>query len=410
MTDVRVTVVGAGLAGLTAARALEAAGHTVLVVEARDRVGGRVWSQQLDNGVWFERGAEFIEDGQTAVHRLAGELGIRLSPTGMSYSDREPRDLVGTVARGDVLAGVEALRTSAPTGTVAEALERIALPGRVRRAIAARLRVSFAQDPARLGVEVLRHDAASFSGREAYRCEGGNQQLALRAAAELNGRILLGHVVESIAWSQHGVLVRWHGGQAASAACVVTTPATVWRRLGFEPDLPAWKAGLLDRIEYSHAAKIAAPLESRPDPSAVLSVDHAFWTWTATRGEQPAEPAVHAFAGSSEALRGLAVVDGPGRWLTALQDLRPELAIDHHSAVLSTWDDDPWALGAYSTGSLGGSADIAALRAPVGPIHFAGEHTAGDWFALMEGAIRSGQRAAEEIRSGPGQGGARSIP
>ncbi|MGP3987030.1 flavin monoamine oxidase family protein [Streptomyces sp. 3N207] len=396
----RVTVVGAGLAGLAAARALEAAGHTVLVLEARDRVGGRVWSQQLDGGVWFERGAEFIEDGQTAVQQLAGALGIRLLPTGMSYSDREPRDSVGTVARSDVLAGVEALRTAAKTGTVAEALERIALPGRVRRAIAARLRVSFAQAPARLGVEVLRHDAASFSGREAYRCEGGNQQLALRAAAELNGQILLRHAVESIAWSSNGVSVRWRGGEAASDACVVTTPATVWRRIDFEPDLPAWKADLLDRIEYSHAAKLAAPLDSRPAPSAVLSVDHAFWTWTATRGGHLAESAVHAFAGSSEALRGLEVADGPSRWLTMLRTLRPELAVDHHSAVLSTWDDDPWALGAYSTGSLGDSADVAAMRAPVGPIHFAGEHTAGDWFALMEGAIRSGQRAAEDIRSG----------
>ncbi|MBO8196091.1 FAD-dependent oxidoreductase [Streptomyces oryzae] len=393
----RVTVVGAGLAGLAAARALESSGHTVLVIEARDRVGGRVWSQQLDGGVWFERGAEFIEDGQTAVHRLADELGIRLLPTGMSYSDREPRDSAGTVARSDVLAGVEVLRNSARTGTVAEALERAALPGRVRRAIAARLRVSFAQDPARLAVDVLRHHAASFSGREAYRCEGGNQQLALRTAAELTGQILLRRPVESIAWTRDDVRVRWHGGEAASDACVVAVPAAVWRRIDFEPDLPSWKADVLDRIEYSHTAKIAEPLGSRPDPSAVLSVDHAYWTWTATRGGPSAEPAVHAFVGSSEAVRALEVVDGPDLWLTALQDLRPELTVDRRRAVLSTWDDDQWALGAYSTGLSG--EGVAAAQAPVGPVHFAGEHTAGDWFALMQGAIRSGRRAADDMRS-----------
>lgn len=395
----RVTVVGVGLAGLSAARALEAEGHTVLVVEARDRVGGRTWSQQLDNGVWFERGAEFIEEDQTFVHRLAGELDVPLAPTGMSYSDREPRDAAGTVARAEVLAGVAAVREVAAGGgeTVAQALARTDLTERVRRAIATRLRVSFAQDPGRLDAEVLWHDAASFSDREAFRCVGGNQRLALRVAAELDGSLLLRRAVESISWSDREVRVRWPGGEAVSDACVLTVPASVWRRIAFEPELPGWKADLLDRIVYSDAAKLAAPLSGHPEPSAVLSVEHAYWTWTAMRGSGDAEPAVHAFAGSSRALRGLDVDAGPGRWLGVLGELRPDLPVTGEHAVVSTWHDDPWVRGAYSTGLLGDPTGTEAAREPVGPIHFAGEHTAGEWFALMEGAIRSGYRAAGEV-------------
>ena len=396
----RVTVVGAGLAGLCAARTLEAAGHAVVVVEARDRVGGRVWSAQLADGVGIERGAEFIEDGQAAVRGLADELGVRLLRTGMSYSNRQPRDAAGAISRSDVLAGVDALSHVSPHGTVAQALQQADIPDRVRRAIAARLRVSFAQDLTRLSARVLQHDAASFADREAYRCEGGNQQLALRAAAEMRGPILLSRPVETITWSHEGVLVRWRDGEASSDACVITVPATVWRRISFEPALPPWKATVLDSIEYSHAAKLSAPLRLPTEPSAVLSVEDAYWTWTATRGAPGAESAVHAFAGSSQALRDLEVTDGPWRWLDSLVRLRPDLAVDADGAVLSTWDDDPWALAAYSTGLLDHPTAASTARAAVGRLHFAGEHTAGEWFALMEGAIRSGRRAAEEILGG----------
>jgi monoamine oxidase len=87
----RVVVLGAGLAGLTAARELDAAGHEVVVLEARDRVGGRVWSRELDNGAVVEMGAEFILPGNTAVRELADELGLGLWEKGMYYGQREPR-------------------------------------------------------------------------------------------------------------------------------------------------------------------------------------------------------------------------------------------------------------------------------------------------------------------------------
>jgi monoamine oxidase len=96
---------------------------------------------------------------------------------------------------------------------------------------------------------------------------------------------------------------------------------------------------------------------------------------------------LNCFAGSPGALDGLAVADGPERWLESVADLRPDLEL-RDGAVLTTWPD-----GAYSAAGL----DEHALAAPAGRLHFAGEHTAGPWAGLMEGALRSGIRAAREI-------------
>src|SRR5262245_58209744 len=87
----RAVVLGAGLAGLSAARELDAAGHEVVVLEARDRVGGRVWSQELENGAVVEMGAEFILPGNTAIRELAAEVGLGMWEKGMYYGEREPR-------------------------------------------------------------------------------------------------------------------------------------------------------------------------------------------------------------------------------------------------------------------------------------------------------------------------------
>jgi monoamine oxidase len=106
---------------------------------------------------------------------------------------------------------------------------------------------------------------------------------------------------------------------------------------------------------------------------------------------------VSAFAGSRPALDALEVDAGPGRWLDSLERLREDLALDGDGAVLSTWADDPWVRAAYSTSP---PPEVAAATARPAPrLAFAGEHTAGEYHALMEGAIRSGRRAARLLRS-----------
>ncbi|HKP20713.1 MAG TPA: FAD-dependent oxidoreductase, partial [Thermoleophilaceae bacterium] len=127
-------------------------------------------------------------------------------------------------------------------------------------------------------------------------------------------------------------------------------------------------------------------------------VPERYWTWTATGDGGEPQPVVSAFAGSAPALEALDVESGPSRWLDSLERLRSDLDLETSGAVLSTWDDDPWVGAAYSTTP---PPEVeAAVAHPTGPLAFAGEHTAGEHHALMEGAVRSGRRAARSLLSG----------
>jgi monoamine oxidase len=404
----RVCVVGAGFAGLAAAADLAGGGLEPLVLEARDRVGGRVHSRRLGNGAVVELGAEFVEDDHQTLASTARDLGLAMAPTGMAYGDRDPRGGLGTdrttvlaeVARlGDLLTGrpgPDLLGRS-----VAEVLAGLPLDPGAREAIAARLQVSAAQPVAELSAAALGHAGSSFSTRESLRVAGGNQRLALALAARLPGAVHLGVSVRAVAWSEAGVRVATDGTELAADACLLAVPASVIGRIRFDPPLPAWKAEALARVAYGHAAKLFVPLRRVPPPSAVLSVPDHYWTWTATGADGTVQPVVSAFAGSAPALAALEVATGPAPWRRKLAALRPDLDLDD-GELLSIWDDDPWVQAAYSTRTPAfRPADPDLLARPVGPLHFAGEHTAGPWSGLMEGALRSGRRAAAELLRAP---------
>jgi monoamine oxidase len=398
-------VVGAGFAGLAAAAALAEGGLEPLVLEARDRVGGRVHSRRLANGAVVELGAEFVEDDHRTLIDLAGRLGLAMAPAGMAYGDREPRGGLGT-DRAAVLAAIERVRAllaerpPGPGRSVAEVLAELPIDPGAAEAIAARLQVSAGQPVGELAAAALGHAGSSFSTRETLRVAGGNQRIAMRLAERLPGAVHLGVPVRAVAWSAAGVRVAVEGGELAAEACLLAVPASVMGRIRFDPPLPGWKAEALERVVYGHAAKLFVPLRRVPPPSAVLSVPDHYWTWTARGADGAVQPVVGAFAGSAPALAALEVTGGPATWRRRLADLRPDLDLDR-GALLSTWDDDPWVQAAYSTRAPAFRPDDPGLLArPVGPLHFAGEHTAGPWSGLMEGALRSGRRAAAELLSG----------
>jgi monoamine oxidase len=400
----RVCVVGAGFAGLAAAAALADGGLEPVVLEARNRVGGRVHSGRLANGAVVELGAEFVEHDQTTLVATAARLGLAMAPTGMAYGDREPRGGLGTdrgrvlaeVARlGDLLAGQPG--PDLLGRSVAEVLAELPLDPGAGEAIAARLQVSAAQPATELSAAVLGHAGSSFSTRESLRVAGGNQGIALGLAARLPGAVHLATPVRAVAWSQDGVRVATDGGELAADACLLAVPASVVGRIRFDPPLPAWKTEALGRVVYGHAAKLFVPLGTVPPPSAVLSVPDHYWTWTACGADGAVQPVVSAFAGSAPALAALEATTGPATWRRRLAALRPDLDLAE-GELLSTWDDDPWIGAAYSTRTPAFHPDDPDLLGrPVGPLHFAGEHTAGPWSGLMEGALRSGQRAAGEL-------------
>jgi monoamine oxidase len=393
----RVVVVGAGLAGLVAAHELVAGGAEVVVLEARPRVGGRVWSQELPNGAVVEMGAEFILPGNTAILELAERFGLGLWDKGIRYGRRDPRGGIGTTHEELAVAmrTVEAeLASGAGTDAGAEAfLESIDIPDGAREAILARVEISCANTADRVAATGLA-GVAHIDDEPSPSIAGGNQRLPLALADALGDAVHLGDAVEAIHWGDR-VRVVSTAGEIDADVCVVAVPASVLDRISFEPALPVALGAALGLVEYGHAAKLFVPLRTAAPPTAVMNVPERYWAWTATGDDEEPQPVVSAFAGSEPALDALEVESGPSRWLDSLATLRGDLDLDIGGAVLSTWDDDPWVGAAYSTSP---PPDVAqAVEHPTGPLAFAGEHTAGEFYALMEGAIRSGRRAARSL-------------
>jgi hypothetical protein len=356
----------------------------VKVLEARDRVGGRVHSQRLDNGAVVELGAEFVLPGYDVLRATAARLGLELVEKGTLYGDREPRD-GPPVTREELLQADAALRAPG-SGSIADALERLVPSEGARAAIAARLAVSSAYELEDQDAAGLAEGAVRFGDFPSHSIAGGNDRIALELAEHVS--VITSSPVSRIAWSDAGVVV---DGVAADA-CVIATPAPHGLELEWDPPLPGWKREALAAVRYGQAAKLFLPLAAPAPPSQTLSVPLRFWTWT-----QHGAPVASSFAGSPSALALLGLDRGPDRWADAVRRLRPDLEYADAPPLLSTWHDDPWARGAYSARALSSPLDDEALARPVGPVAFAGEHTAGDLHGLMEGALRSGRRAAGEV-------------
>ena len=394
----RAVVVGAGLAGLVAADELARGGAEVAVLEARSRVGGRVWSQRLPNGAVVEMGAEYILPGNTAIRELAERFGLGLWDKGMRYGRRDPRGGIGTtheelaeaMATAErELAGREATQESAEAF-----LDSIDIPAGAREAILARVEISCANTADRVAAADL-GGVAHIDDEPSPSIAGGNQRLPLALADELGDAIQLDSPVHALEWREDGVRVSTSTGELEAEVAVIAVPAGVLDRIVFYPELPGEVARALGGVRYGQAAKLFVPLTAPAPAGAVMNVPERYWTWIATGDGDEPQPVVSAFAGSKPALAALDVESGPARWLDSLERIRGDLALDPAGAVLSTWADDPWVRAAYSTSPPPEVA--AATEWPTGPLAFAGEHTAADHYALMEGAIRSGRRAARSL-------------
>jgi monoamine oxidase len=395
---VRAVVVGAGLAGLVAADELARDGAEVVVLEARSRVGGRVWSQMLDNGAVVEMGAEFILPGNTAIRALVDRFDLGLWEKGMRYGRRDPMGGIGTTHEELGLAVAEVERVladgaSSPRVSASEFLDGLEIPAGAREAILARVEISSANSAERVAAAELA-GVAHIDDEAAPSIAGGNQRLPLALADSLDSAPRLDSPVTAVEWGER-VRVLTPGGDLDADACVIAVPASVLGRIAFDPPLPSRLADPLAQVSYGHAAKLFVPLRQPAEPSAVMSVPERYWAWTATGEAGRPQPVVSAFAGSEPALDALAVQAGPEHWLESLACLRGDLDLDRDGALLSTWADDPWVGAAYSTSPP--PSVVEAVEEPTGPLAFAGEHTAGPYAALMEGAIRSGRRAARSL-------------
>jgi monoamine oxidase len=402
-----ITVVGAGLAGLVAAVRLDAAGAAVTILEARDVVGGRVRTVELENGAVAELGAEWIEENESAVQDLAAEFGLTLAPAGVDYRRRPAMgSLAASLDEQEAALGVarralKALPPEAITGrSLGEFIDGLALSDHQRATLRARLQGTCARDLHEISLRVAERGTFSAGSGRYFRIGEGNQSLADAMARRL-GDVRLRHVVERIRRDDGGVTVSG-GGPGGSfcveaAAAVVAIPAPVAAALRFDPPLPGDRARALRDLPMGVASKLAVATSGAPSPRTLQEVDVPFWCWAALGMDGQPRRVLTSFAGSPAAQATLATDGGdPQPWLARLLALNPDVATAGEPR-LKAWAADPFAGGCYSAFDDAAWDRRDLLAAPVGRLIFAGEHTAGLSAGTMNGAVRSGARAAAEI-------------
>jgi monoamine oxidase len=398
-----VVVVGAGLAGLTCARRLQQLGFRVTVLEARDRVGGRVLTfREFDGGRYAEAGAEFVAVHHQQVLDLLRRLRIGFDFADRFFPDIYRRDRRHSFKRfirgktgddiGRFRVRVASMRPSPALDahSVAWLIRDLGLSDRARFLIGHELREAYGVEPEYLSLlffvqqSRVSRDAATF-----FRIRGGADLLPLALARGLDVR--LEEPASHVERTSSGVTV---DGIDADF-CVVTVPVPVLASMEFEPELTPVLTTAADVLAYGHGVKSALEYGRRPTRGVVADLTFQ-WAWdvgpgivtTYTTGRNG------ILLGSvSRRTRPLLVAD-------ELEEIYPGSRRLYERGESYAWHTDGWSQGtavAYPPGQV--NRFQAALRRPLGRVHFAGEHT--DAFAgTMEGAVRSGRRAAEAIARG----------
>ena len=417
-------VVGAGLAGLTAARALIESGRDVVVLEARDRVGGRTFSpvEGFESGQHCDLGAELITDDYIALRRLCAELSVPLSePVWIERPDTAPGEspLEGYLAPGrvivdgEVLAGERfaavdhelrtALTRKPPAGheTFEQWLRRARLSPLAYGAAVAVGRMAVQYDPS----QVDTHYIAEAHVGTIRRIVGGSQRLAESLAADLDVR--LESPVCGIRQASGRVQVELESGDRMVAdECVVAVPPFVVPTIGFEPPLPAIQLGTLSSLQRSMGGKVVGQYAEGDRvrdalTHAVFSNGSINTAWVSNPYVTEGRAMVTGFiCGSDRPL----LEDEPAALaeLDRLVALVIGQTVTRIGGTTKNWSADPYALGLGVSAPWGSRAALVAnVGAPERRVYFAGDYTDVTMGGTMEGAVRSGTRVAVEIRRRP---------
>ena len=440
---------GAGLAGLTAARQLVAARRSVLVVEARDRVGGRTVNASIGAGKVTEMGGQWVGPGQDRVLSLARELGIETFPT-----HHEGRNLLelggrlrrykGTIPRlaPHVLLDIARVRrkvdrairgvpADAPwTAPKAEELDSQTLAGWIRkrtRTKKARTLLEIAAgtltgaDTAQISTLWLLSTASSAGSFDALidvegggqqgRLIGGSQLLSQRLAEELAEAVVLSAPVRRIAQDGGGLDVETDGFAARAHRVIVAVPPPLASRIAFVPSLGGRRDQLTQRMANGALTKCAAvypePFWREQGLSGQAVSDRGPVTTTFDNSPPDGTPGVLiGFIPSAEAIRHARRSEADRRRvvLECFERLFGEQAAQPGIYLETAWAEEEWSRGgpicSFAPGALARYGE--ALRQPAGRVHWAGTETATVWTGYMDGAVRSGERAAEEVLDAEG--------
>jgi monoamine oxidase len=392
----RVLVVGAGLSGLTAAYRLERAGIDVLVLEARDRVGGRAWRVPVGD-TSFDAGCEALDHEHAALLALAAELGVPVweappwssePPGGLEGADAElfeafEEEIDALAARVDPdypedLDGAGELDAQ----TLAGWLEERAASARVLDAVETWIAVASSTVPTR-EMSMLAYAAKLAAGAAptglTLRFEGGPSALAARLADALDGRVRLASPVAGLEDAREEVFVLLGDGRTERASrVVVAVPLTLQREIRFDPPLPAFRQRALAEARHGVVVKEAALFESpAPVPARDLSPEGHFYR------SADDERLLIRFAGAGAA--------------DTTPDIGQLAGANPQARVAVTWAQEAWTRGTYLILGSGQLLDWGGrLGEPHGRIHFAGAERS-TLKSYMDGAVRAGNEVAEEI-------------
>lgn len=444
-------VVGAGYAGLTAALRLHQAGRSVAVLEARDRVGGRIWSAPLSDGTAIDIGGHWVGPSQRHILALAQEMQVPIFDSytagDVVYLDdagKAVRDLPAPVATelADALQKLDAMAAEVPLETPwlapqAAAWDLQTIGGwlaanvktpYVRNLLAVAVLGSIgpvAPEQSLLWALFAFHAAGGLTtmltDEDAQAIEGGAQAVALKVAAALGDQVQLNSPVRKITQDARGVDVTADAMVVRARRVIVTVPRTLAGAIRFDPILPADAAQLIQRIPMGSVIK------------ATLVYDEAFWRkdglsggslnvgspvsstadgGLATGQDQPGLLIAFIGAESARAVGRMSPAERQkivvGECVKLFGPKAAELSqsivfpptglpyIDHN------WSEEEWTRGDYAAflppGVLTGYGP--EIRKPFGRIHWAGTETATEWNVYMDGAVQSGERTAKEVLAG----------
>lgn len=439
-----VCIVGAGYAGLVAARRLARRGVDVAVVEARDRVGGRTWSVALDDGTPVDLGGTWIGPTQDRAYALAADLGVdtvatyhdgdsllvtpkygvrryhglnpRIGPFGLiglavatlrldRLSRRVPLDEPWSAARAEEW----------DSRTVGSWIES-SVPSRMARDLLTLIiRAAYNADPARVSFLYALHNLRGSGGlQRVASIEGGSQQdmldsgagaMAQRLGDDLGDALRLSSPTRAIVQRGDFVRVSGAGYEVRCRRAIVAVPLTLTNLIDWDPALPAERATLADRAPAGQVIKTVVAYTEPFWRAAGLGGDSAATnspvdlTLDATKGDGTGVLMCFTCGPNAERLAAMPGTDRRAAVLGALRERFGVRAASPAQYLECNWGVEQWSRGCYSSHYGPGvlSKFGAALREPFGLLHWAGAETSPVWSSNIEGAIRSGERAAAEV-------------